>query len=242
MTTTTQTSAFQAYETFEKQASKRGMIMMLLALALSYLGPIYAIFFLSTDLSVSIVLGSFATIAGVFAVLWVVEPITYYPILGPPGMYLAFVVGNVPNKLLPAAVTGQTAIQAEEASPRAKLAAVSAIGGAVIIHVLSLAIIVGLLGTWLVTVIPPAIGEVAQAYIFPAVIGAILVQFILRSKNVRTTLIALTTAAIVQLALVPLLGDLMAFLATAVVVIITVTLSWFLRANKRDEIPANGRP
>ena len=42
--------------------------------------------------------------ATTFGVLWIVEPIAYFPVLGSSAMYQAFLIGNISSKLLPAAV------------------------------------------------------------------------------------------------------------------------------------------
>lgn len=40
-------------------------------------------------------------VASIFSVISVMEPISYLPVLGQAGMYQAFMIGNISNKLLP---------------------------------------------------------------------------------------------------------------------------------------------
>ena len=46
-------------------------------------------------------LTAFVSIASAVGVLWFVEPISYFTILGPVGTYMAFLSGNISNMRLP---------------------------------------------------------------------------------------------------------------------------------------------
>ncbi|GAA1497195.1 hypothetical protein [Paeniglutamicibacter kerguelensis] len=113
------------------------------------------------------------------------------------------------------------------------LAAVMAICGAATVHLSSLLIFVGLLGTWLMSRIPPALIEVARLYILPALMGAVLVQCIVTMKRVRPTLFAVALALAVQFLVIPAAPK-VAMFATAITVLGTVLLSWFLRNRNED--------
>ena len=243
MSTTTETpQATAAYATFDRTTSRWGRITMILALLFSYAGPVYLAFFTDLDIAVSDLLTGFLAVAAVFAVIWVVEPITYFPVLGPAAMYQAFMIGNIANKLLPSAIVGQAAIDAKPGTRRAELAAVMAIGGAATVHIFSLLVFVGLLGTWLVSVVPDSVTEVARLYIFPAIIGAVVVQLAAYVKQPRVTVIALATGAVVQLLLVPAMGSTFGNFATAVVVLVTMVLAWFVRDRSTVHGPAGDGP
>lgn len=214
--------AIAAYALYDRTTSRWGRITMVLAL----------IFFTDLDIPMSDVLTGFLAVAAVFGIIWVVEPITYFPVLGPAAMYQAFMIGNIANKLLPSAIVAQSAIDAKPGSRRAELAAVMAICGAAMVHIFSLLLFVGVLGTWLVSIVPDAITEVARLYIFPAIIGAVIVQVAAYIKQPRITVIALAAGALVQLLLVPNLGTTFGKFATAIVVLSTIVLAWVLRDRK----------
>ena len=99
------------------------------------------------------------------------------------------------------------------------------------VHVFSMLLFVGVLGTWLVSVIPTDIVDVARLYIFPAIIGAVLVQLVVTMKQPRVTVIAVVVAVVVLFVLVPAVPAL-AKPATGIVVLLTATLAWFLRPRK----------
>ncbi|WP_298587041.1 hypothetical protein [uncultured Kocuria sp.] len=233
MASPTDTSA-TAYAVYDRTTSRWGRLTMLLGLLFSYAGPVYLVLFSGLEIPLSDMLTAFLAVAAVFAILAVVEPITYYPVLGPAAMYQAFMIGNIANKLLPSAIVAQAAIGAKPGTRRAELAAVMAICGAAVVHIFSLLLFVGILGTWLVSVVPEPVVEVARLYIFPAIIGAVIVQLAAYVKQPRILLIALAVGAVVQLLLVPVLGTTFRNFATAVVVLATMVLAWVLRDRKAE--------
>jgi hypothetical protein len=126
----------------------------------------------------------------------------------------------------------QTAIGAKPGTKRAELAAVLAICGAAVVRLISLVVFVGILGTWLVRIIPPGIVDLTRSYILPAILGAVLVQAIVAMKQPRSTLLALGVSAVATFGVVPLAPGL-GLAATAVVVMATATLAWLLRDRSR---------
>lgn len=216
-----------ALKTFDDTTARWGRLTMIATLIVALAAPSYLVFFSGLDISYVHVLAAFLAIAGTFGVLWVVEPMTYYPILGQASMYQVFMIGNISNKLLPAALIAQAAVGAKPGTRRGELSAVMAIGGAVTVHLLSLLIFVGIFGTWLVSVVPQDIIEVIQTYILPSVLGAVVVQAIVSLKQPRTTVIAGVIAALVLFVLVPAMPQL-TFFATVIVVFATAAAAWML--------------
>lgn len=205
-----------------------GRITMLMSLVLATAVPFYLLLFADVDLTVGNILTGFLAVAAVYGAFWIVEPLTYYPILGPAGMYQAFMIGNISNKLLPSAIVAQSAIGAKPGTRKAEFAATAAICGAAVVHVVSLALLVGILGNWIVSITPEAVTEVARIYILPSILGGIAVQLVSTLKQVRATIIALVIAAIVVFGAVQLFPWLGGF-TTAVVVLLTIVVTWFAR-------------
>lgn len=216
---------------FDRTTSRWGQITMASALVFSLAAPLYLVLFADLGVTPGQVWTAFFAVAAAFFVLWFVEPITYYPVLGPAAMYQAFMIGNIANKLLPSALVAQATIGAKAGTKRGEFAALMAICGAAMVHVVSMLLFVGVLGTWLVSVIPAEIVTVARLYIFPSIIGAVLVQLIVTMKQPRVTVIAVVVAAAVLFVLVPAVPAL-AKPATGIVVLLTGALAWFLRSRK----------
>lgn len=233
--TRAQTSSPSGMGEFERTTNRWGRLTMIVGLMFSLTGPFYLIFLADLGVSATQLLTAFAAVAGTFFVIWLVEPLTYFPILGSASMYQAFMIGNISNKLLPSALIAQSSIGAKPGTPRGSLAAVMAICGAAAVHLVSLFVFVGLLGTWLISVIPPEVTEVVRLYVLPSVMGAVVVQAIVSLKQVRATVVAFLVAVLVQFVLVPLVPAL-AMVATAITVLATLVIGWYVR---KREIPAH---
>lgn len=237
MTTETAHRADAGMAGFDSITSRWGRITMITALLLSLAGPVHLVVFGDVELGAPQIWIAFAAVAATFGVLWILEPLTYYPILGPAAMYQAFMIGNISNKLLPAAIVAQDSVSAEPGTRRGDLAAVMAICGAAVVHLTSLLVFVGLLGNWLVSILPADVIEVSRLYILPAVMGAVLVQCVATMRQPRPTAIAVVSALIIQFVLIPVLPGL-AMYATALCVAVTMVLAWFLRDRRQPLEPA----
>lgn len=180
---------------------------------------------------------AFVAVAAVYGAFYVLEPITYFPILGPAGMYQAFMIGNISNKLLPSAIVAQSTIKAVPGTRKAAYSSTAAICGAALVHVASMLILVGIFGTVIVSITPPAITEVARLYILPSILGGVLVQLIATLKQVRATVIAIAVALLIVLVVVPHSSKIVSSFATALAVFVTVGLTWAFRSRggKPDE-------
>jgi hypothetical protein len=227
-TSTAPAAMDQAMTEFDRTTSRWGRATMIAGLLVSVAGPLYLVFAGGLDIAPAQLWIAFAAVAATFGIIWIVEPLTYYPILGPAAMYQAFMIGNISNKLLPAALIAQTNIGAKPGTKRGDLAAVMAICGAAAVHLTSLLVFVGLLGTWLISVIPEDLIAVARLYVLPAVMGAVIVQAIVSMKQLRPTLIAFGVVLVVQFVLLPLVPGL-TMMSTALSVIGTIFIAWFAR-------------
>lgn len=215
---------------FERTTSRWGRLTMLACLAFALAGPTYLVLFADLGVTAPELLTAVIAVVGTFFVIFLIEPITYFPILGQASMYQAFMIGNISNKLLPAALIAQTRVGAKPGTDRGSLAAVAAISGAAAIHLVSLLVFVGVLGTWIISVIPPSLTDAVRDYILPAVLGAVVLQAVVSLKQLRATVIAAAVAALVQFVLVPLVPSL-GMSATAVSVVVTLLVVWLAHRN-----------
>lgn len=220
---------------FTRTTSRWGNITLFAGFLIATYVPFHILFFTDVDVSAAQLITGFLAAAAAFGVFWVVEPITYFPILGPAGMYQAFMIGNISNKLLPAAIVAQSTIKAKTGTRKAQFAATAAICGAAVIHVTFMLVFVGILGTWVVSIIPASITALAQTYILPAVLGGVLVQLIATTKNLRVTIAALIVGAVVVFGIVPLVPPVLAGFSTAATVILTAVVAWFTRDKSQHE-------
>lgn len=120
-------------------------------------------------------LTAFISGASAFGVLWFVEPISYFPVVGPAGTYMAFLSGNISNMRIPCASMAQVAAEVEPGTEKGSIVATLGMAVSIIINV-SVLTIGAILGTSVLALLPDSI-KAALNYLLPALFGALLVQF-----------------------------------------------------------------
>lgn len=122
-------------------------------------------------------------------VYYFVEPISFQPVLGIPGTYMAFLSGNISNLRVPCSSVAQKAAGVEEGTPEG--AVLSTIGVAVSIVVNLLILTAGvLLGAQIIAMIPESLVN-ALVYLVPALYGAMLMQMVLYAPKIAVIAVPL---------------------------------------------------
>jgi hypothetical protein len=222
---------------FDRTTSIWGPITLGLGFLISLGAALFAAFGTGLGITGGELWTAVGLVVATFGVIAVIEPISYYPVLGRSAMYQAFMIGNIANKLLPSALVAQADLDEKPGTRRAELIAGAAIIGAAFIHIVTLVILVGVLGTWLVGVLPPGLVAVARLYILPAVFGAVTVQAVVTMKNMRITIVAAVVAALITYVLIPLVPAL-SFYGTLLAVAATIIVAWFARSRAADGQPS----
>lgn len=235
----TKTTPLDGLAQFERTTSIWGPITLGLGFLVSLAAALFTAFGTGLGITGQEVWTAFGIVFATFGIIAVVEPISYYPILGRSAMYQAFMIGNIANKLLPSAIIAQIDLDEKPGTRRAELIAGAAIIGAAFIHIITLIILVGFLGTWLLGLLPPGVVAVARLYILSAVFGAVTVQAVVAMKNPRTTIIAAVVSAIVVFGVIRLAPVLTNY-ATAISVVTVILVAWYAR--KRTDAAAASEP
>jgi hypothetical protein len=240
MSTSTSAETSARFSAFDRTTSIWGPITLGLGLLISLVAALYAAFGTGVGVTPLELATAVGAVLATFGIIAVIEPVSYFPILGRSAMYQAFLIGNIANKLLPAAIVAQANLGEKPGTRRAELIAGSAIIGAVLVHVTTLVLLVGVLGTWLVGMLPAPLIATARSYILPAIFGAVVLQSVMAMKSRRTTIVAVLVAATIVFVVVPLAPGLTYF-ATALAVVITIVASWFARS-RTPQSPEPNRP
>lgn len=132
-----------------------------------------------------------------FGVLWFVEPLSYYPVVGPMGTYMAFVSGNISNMRIPCASMAQVSAGVEPGTEKGSIVATIGMGVSIVINTLVLSVGV-IAGSSILAMLPPAV-TAALNYLLPALFGALIVQFGMKAKG--HTLVMLVFGCILCLAI-----------------------------------------
>lgn len=151
----------------------------------------------------SAILTGFVSIAGAVGVLWFVEPISYFPIIGVAGTYMAFITGNISNLRIPAATVAQKVAGVEAGTNEGSIIATLGMAVSVIVNVVILALGV-LAGTQILASLPDSV-VAAFNYLLPALFGALYIQFAVSKPKLApiAIIIAIGLTLLVNQGLIP---------------------------------------
>lgn len=126
-------------------------------------------------------LTAFVAALSAFGFLWVVEPISYFTVVGPVGTYMAFLSGNISNMRVPCASMAQVSAGVEPGTDEGSVISTIGMATSIVINISVLTIGV-ILGNKVLSMLPAAVTE-ALNYLLPALFGALLMQFGLKQKS-----------------------------------------------------------
>lgn len=132
-------------------------------------------------------LTAFIAAASAFGFLWIVEPISYFTVLGPVGTYMAFLSGNISNMRVPCASMAQISAGVEPGTDEGSIISTIGMATSIIINISVLTIGV-ILGASVLAMLPDKVTE-ALNYLLPALFGALLMQFSLKQKSLGITML-----------------------------------------------------
>ena len=185
---------------FRAASHRWGRITIGLGILISLAMPLYISFVMGYHPGFSLIINSFLAYAAVVAIVWFLEPIMYFPVLGVSGTYVAFFTGNISNMCLPAVASCQEAVGVEPGTDKGEIVGTLGISAASLVNKIILIPVI-LAGLWLLTVIPESVQEVFP-YVLPAIFGAVLAQF--AGKFPIYGVLALVIGILVNMAPIPL--------------------------------------
>lgn len=186
---------------FIPRAHRIGRLSLLIAMAVCLLPALYLSFVLGAFPGIGPILTGFLAIVAFVGIIWVVEPISYFPVLGVCGTYMSFLSGNIGNMRMPVVISCQNAVGAETGSRKAEVAAVIGIAVSVLVNLVFLIALV-LIGSALIDVLPGPVAAAIKSYTLPALYGAVLVMFA-KSSTRRNAAIGIVAGVAVFLSPVP---------------------------------------
>lgn len=108
-------------------------------------------------------------------VWWFIEPVSFFPVLGIPGSYMAFLSGNNSNLRMPCAAAALKATDTKVGTNEGSIISTIGVGASVFVNILFL--IAGvLIGATLLAILPDSVKS-ALDYLIPALFGAVFAQF-----------------------------------------------------------------
>lgn len=170
---------------------------------------------------VQAILSAFVAIASAVGVVWFVEPISYFPIIGVAGTYMAFISGNIGNLRIPCAMIAQKVAGVEPGTNEGAI--VATLGMAVSIVVNTVILTAGIAaGAQVLQQLPPALLKALQL-LLPALFGAVFVQFAMSKLKLAPVVFAIC----VLLALGVKSGIVPGFVSTISAVFLSIGIAIF---------------
>lgn len=171
----------QYEEFFTSSIIKYGRLTNLIAIPLCFLPAIGLATIFGAMPSLKDILTGWFYIASIFGIYSVVEPVSYYPLLGLPGTYMSFLSGNISNMRVPCSAIAQETLGVEGGTKKAEIVSTLAIAGSIITNLI-IVTIAAVGGATLMSFFPPIVIE-GFKYVSPAIFGAIFALY--AAKNIK---------------------------------------------------------
>lgn len=188
------------FETFHKKSHFWGRLTLYAVMLLTLFLPLYLSFGMGLHPGWSAIFSGFISYAAVVVFLWIIEPISYYTVLGVSGTYLAFLNGNIGNMCLPAASIAQNVVGAEPGTKKGELVATLAIASASIANIIFLLFIV-LGGSFIITSMSDHVVEMISRFVLPSIFGGVIAQFAIQKP--LWGLVGITLGLLIHLGPIP---------------------------------------
>lgn len=175
---------------------------------------------------VSAIFSGFVLVAGAVGVIWFVEPISYFPILGVSGTYMAFLSGNIGNLRIPCAMIAQKIAKVEPGTNEGAIVGTLGMSVSIVVNLVFLTVGV-VAGAQVLQALPQSVVAALQ-FLLPALFGAIFVQFAMSKVKLAPIVLAIC----IGLALAVRAGIVPAFASTLASVAASVAIAVFMYRKK----------
>ena len=180
---------------------KHGRATTLIAAILTFLPALYLWFGMGIKPEWSMIGQGWAIILSSYFIIYLVEPLGYYPVLGLSGIYLGYLAGNIPSVRLPALLSAQAATGCEAGTKKGELVGTIAMGVSVFVN-LAFVSLAAVTGVAILAVLPPFIVG-AFDYTLPAILGGVMAQYFMNKDNRIFVPLIIVVCIAIQLAPLP---------------------------------------
>lgn len=214
-----------------------GRFTMAVAFILAFLPVAYFVFIKGYSLPLASYINTIVVITSIGIGMWLTEPVTYWPVLGSAGTYLAYLSGNVGGMRFPVAMNVQASLKADINTPRGQVITIVGIVGSIVSNLIILFLIV-IFGSWLINVLPASV-KGAFAFVTCSLFGSmILMRFSSHKDGIVKGFLSsapyLVTAIICKLLIANVFTGL-ALYGTAVSVGVTVLVAYIMFKAKQKK-------
>ncbi len=159
---------------FSSQSARIGQFTIIAGLIANFVPALYLAGVVGVMPQVTDLLQIYAVALSAFGISWIVQPLSFYPMLGVGGSYISWVCGNVADIRVPAATMAQRAAGAEPGTPEGDVMATIGIAASVFVSVAILTLFT-FIGSAILPMVPKFVTK-AFGFILPAVFGAVYAE------------------------------------------------------------------
>lgn len=159
---------------FSARAARIGTFTLIAGLIANFVPALYLAGVVGVMPQFTDLLQIYAVALSAFGVSWLVQPLSFYPMLGVGGSYIAWLCGNVADIRVPAATMAQRVAGAEPGSPESDVMATIGIASSVFVSVAIITLFT-LIGSAIMPLVPKFVTK-AFGFILPAVFGAVYAE------------------------------------------------------------------
>lgn len=196
-----QTSSIEIFNKYKMTIIRLGYIFVTLALIADFLPAIYVSFVTGVFPSVSEIFQLWIAAAAAFGVGYIVQPVSFFPMVNMSGTFMVWLCGNVGEIRVPAATMAQSVTESEQGSPKAEIMGTLGIVGSIIVSV-TLITVFAFIGAQVIPLLPKTIVK-GFSFILPGVLGAVYAS--LCGKNFLLGVLVLVTS-LLGIMVWPMLG------------------------------------
>lgn len=170
---------FNVTDDWKAPVIKIGMYTLLIATIFSFFPVLYLYLAHGIIPSVSLLLKAWGMIALLFGAFYIIEPVSYYAVLGLAGTYMSFLSGNISNLRLPCAAMALEVTATEVGTHEAEVVSTLGIAGSIITNLTGVTL-AAFVGAALIRIFPSIIVDAFRTYTVPAIFGAVFGQFAIK--------------------------------------------------------------
>jgi len=179
---------------FDREINTLGRYSSIIVLALMFSVPIVITSIYSIQVSLSEVMAVLGGLMTLFIPMAVIENISYYAIIGAGGVYLSSITGNIMNMRLPSAIAGMKLAQVEPGSRKGDIISMLSIGMSSLVTLTIIFLGMLFIGRYLTPILSNPVLAPGFANIMPALLGAVVIPFVLKSPKLAATPFAISIA------------------------------------------------
>lgn len=167
---------------------RNGRLTTLIAALLTCLPMLYLWLGLGLRPTWDQIMQGWLNILAIYFIIYIVEPISYYPVMGISGIYIGYLAGNIPSVRLPALLAAQAATNSAAGSKRGDIVGTIAMGSSVFVNIFFVTL-AAIAGGFILSILPQFFIS-SFSYTLPAILGAVMAQFFMKNASFVVIILA----------------------------------------------------